>query len=86
MVNVSLPQVMKKQLEAIVKSGHFSSKSDVLKEGFRLMLQNNPNLMNSIAVQLGKDNLPIGQIADITGLKNEEVKKILKDRGIKIDE
>ena len=38
------------------------------------------------AVQLGKDNLPIGQIADITGLKNEEVKKILKDRGIKIDE
>ena len=76
MVNVSLPEVMKKQLEAIVKSGHFTSKSDVLKEAFRLMLQNNPNLMNSIAMQLRKDNLPIGQIADITGLKVEEVKKL----------
>ena len=86
MVNVSLPEIMKKQLDSIVKSGHFTSKSDVLKEGFRLMLQNNPNLMNSIAVQLGKDKLPIGQIADITGLQNDEIKKILKSRGIKLNE
>tara|TARA_Y100000294_G_C8273264_1_gene223707 strand:+ start:196 stop:456 length:261 start_codon:yes stop_codon:yes gene_type:complete len=86
MVNVSLPEIMKKQLDSIVKSGHFTSKSDVLKEAFRLMLQNNPNLINSIAVQLGKENLPISQIVDITGLKNEEVKKILKDRGIKLNE
>lgn len=86
MVNVSLPDVMKKQLDAIVKSGHFTSKSDVLKEAFRLMFEYKPNLKIAVAVELNNEKLSLSEIAEITEIKADELKRIFKERGIELRE
>ncbi len=86
MVNVSLPEVMKKLLDSLVRSGHFSSKSDVLKEAFRLMIASKPNLKITSAVQLYKEKISIGEISEITEIPVDELKTILKERGLLSDE
>jgi len=80
----SIPKVMKDEIEALVSSGYYSSKSDVVKDALRMMLRTRPELKIAIAIEMyRRDEVSIGRAAEIAGLTIVEFKETLKDRGIK---
>jgi len=50
----SLPKLLVSQIEGLVESGHFSSRSDVVKEALRFLLEKKPNLKQASGVALYK--------------------------------
>lgn len=78
----NLPEVVKKEIDALVKSGYYSSKSDVVKDALRYMLDNKKNLRVAAAVELYKSGeVSLGKAAEMTGLGLVEFKDILASQG-----
>ena len=50
----SLPPILVSQIEALVDSGHFSSRSDVVKEALRFMIEKKNYLRHASAVEMYK--------------------------------
>ena len=77
----NIPDLMKKDIEALVKSGYYSSKSDVVKDALRNFLETKPNLRLSAAVELYKDKkLSLGKAAELAGVNIIEFKNLLNSR------
>src|SRR3990172_13255769 len=51
----NLPELVKKEIDALVKAGYYSSKSDVVKDALRTFLYSKKNLRVAAAVELYKD-------------------------------
>ena len=81
----SLPRIMEMEIESLIESGYYTSKSDVIKDAFRVFLENKPYLKIASAIELFKmGRVTLGKAAEIAGVSFEEFKEILKDRGIKV--
>ncbi|MBI2139763.1 UPF0175 family protein [Candidatus Woesearchaeota archaeon] len=79
----SLPEVMSSEIDALVKSGHYSSKSDVAKDAMRCLFEHKPNLKITAAVELYiSDTVSLGKAAEIAEMSTADFKDILADRGI----
>ena len=79
----SLPPILVMQIEALVDSGHFSSRSDVVKESLRFMIEKKNHLRYASAVEIykkGKATLTKG--AEIAGVSPDNFRGILNDQGI----
>lgn len=80
----SLPKLMEEEIDMLVKSGYYSSKSDVVKDALRIMIRSRPELRIAVAVELFKEGkVSIGKAAEIAGMTVIEFKDALKDRRIK---
>lgn len=81
----SLPKLMEDEIEALIDAGYYSSKSDVVKDAIREMLEKNKNLRIAAAIEMYKrGKISIGRAAEIADVNLEEFKQAMKDRGIKI--
>ncbi len=81
----SLPEVMIEEVNALVRSGIYSSKSDVARDAFRCLLEHKPELRTNAAIELYKEEkVSLGRAAEIAGTDFESFKNILADRGIKL--
>ena len=79
----SLPPILVSQIEALVNSGHFSSRSDVVKEALRFMIEKKTPLRHASAVELykkGKATLTKG--AEIASVSPDTFRSILIDQKI----
>jgi len=79
----SLPPLLVSQIGALVASGHFSSRSDVVKEALRFLLEEKPHLRTAAAVELyrsGHTTLTKG--AEIASLRPEAFREVLLDQGL----
>jgi predicted HTH domain antitoxin len=75
---------MKKEVDALVRSGHYSSKSDVVKDALRYMFDNKSNVRIAAAVELYKEGeVSLGKAAEIASVSLVEFKEILASRGYK---
>lgn len=82
----SLPKVIEMEIDALVESGYYSSRSDVAKDAFRTLFERKANLRIAGAVQLyKKGDISLGRAAEIASVTIEEFKDILKERNIKIE-
>ena len=80
----NLPQLVKKEIDALVKAGYYSSKSDVVKDALRTFLYSRRNLRLAAAVELYKDGeVSLGKAAEIADMGTIEFKERLKDLGVK---
>ena len=78
----NLPELIKKEVDALVKSGYYSSKSDVVKDALRYMLDNKKNLRVAAAIQLYKSReVSLGKAAEVAGVDLIEFKDILTSQG-----
>lgn len=78
----SLPELVKKEVDALVKSGYYSSKSDVVKDALRHLLDSKKNLRLAAAVELYKSKeISLGKAAEIAGASLVEFKEILASQG-----
>ena len=79
----SLPPILVLQIEALVDSGHFSSRSDVVKEALRFLIEKKNHLRHASAVEMykkGKATLTKG--AEIATVSPDTFRNILNDQGI----
>lgn len=82
----SIPKVYEDEIEAIVKAGYYSSKSDVVRDAIRLLFETKSNLKLSAAVEMYKDDkVTLSKAAELADLDTISFKEILKDRGIKFE-
>ena len=81
----SLPTIMEQEIDALIEAGYYSSKSDVVKDAMRGLLEKNKNLRIAAAVAMyKKGGVSLGRAAEIADMSLGEFKQVLKDRGIKI--
>jgi len=78
----NLPELVKKEIDALVKSGYYSSKSDVVKDALRYMLESKKNLRLAAAVELYKNgDVTLGKAAEIANIVIIEFKETLANQG-----
>lgn len=78
----NLPELVKKEIDALVKSGYYSSKSDVVKDALRYMLASKKSLRLAAAIHLYKTGeVSLGKAAEMAGVGLVEFKEILASHG-----
>ena len=81
----SLPKLMEDEIDALIEAGYYSSKSDVVKDALREMLDKNKNLRIAAAIEMyRKGGISLGRAAEIADVSLPDFKEALKERGIKI--
>jgi predicted HTH domain antitoxin len=79
----SLPRIMEAEIEAVIKAGYYSSKSEVVKDALRLLFEMKRELKIASAVELYKSGeISLGKAAEIAGITVLEFKELLANRGI----
>ncbi|MHB8567921.1 MAG: UPF0175 family protein [Nitrososphaerales archaeon] len=80
----NLPELVKKEVDALVKAGYYSSKSDVVKDALRTFLNSKRNLRIAAAVELYREGeVTLGKAAEIADIGIIEFKERLYELGIK---
>ncbi len=75
----NLPELVKKEIDALVRSGYYSSKSDVVKDALRTFLYSKKGLRIAAAMELYKDSeITLGKAAEISDMSVVEFKERLK--------
>ena len=78
----NLPELVKKEIDALVKAGYYSSKSDVVKDALRTFLSQKRNLRLAAAVELyRRKEVSLGKAAEIADVGLVEFKEILASQG-----
>ncbi|MEK6953509.1 MAG: UPF0175 family protein [Candidatus Micrarchaeota archaeon] len=73
----SLPRLMEEQISALVRAGHYSSKSDVVKDAMRLLLKTKTGLRYAAAIELVKEGkISLGRAAEIADLSPDEMQRL----------
>jgi len=81
----ALPRFMESEVRGLVKSGHYPSKIEVLKDALRTLFETKPNLKISAALEMYKNNdVSLSRAAEIAGVTIVEFREILANRGLTI--
>ncbi|MGM0510840.1 MAG: UPF0175 family protein [Thermoplasmatota archaeon] len=84
-VSISIPELMNNEIDALVKTGEYSSKSDVIRDAFRTFLRKNHQKKLRIAIELYREEkVSLMRAAEIAEIDSESFKQELKDRGITV--
>jgi len=82
----SIPPLYEDKIEAVVKAGYYSSKSDVVRDALRLLFDTKSNLRTSAAIEMYRSGkVTLSKAAEIATLNTISFKEVLKDRGIRIE-
>ncbi len=80
----SLPRLIEDEIDALIDAGYYSSKSDVVKDALRTLLEIKANLRIAASVEMyKKGRVSIGKASEVAGMSMIEFKEVLIDRGIK---
>ncbi len=78
----NLPELVKKEIDALVRAGYYSSKSDVVKDALRTFMYSRRNLRIAVSIELYKENeVTLGKAAEIADMSIAEFKELLKESG-----
>ncbi|MFW5903907.1 MAG: UPF0175 family protein [Candidatus Natronoplasma sp.] len=81
---ISLAPAESEKVEGLIAEGKFTSKSDVFRTSFRMMLEEKPEYKIDVAVHFYKTGkISIGRAVEISGLSREEFNEVLERRGVK---
>lgn len=79
----SLSRLMEEEISALVRAGHYSSKSDVIKDALRLLFKSRPSLRHAAAIELMKEGkISIGKAAEVAEIPVEELQKMMEHHKI----
>ena len=81
----NLPQLYEDEIEALIRAGYYSNKSEVVRDALRSFFQTKEQMRMAAAVELYKaGKTTLSKAAEIAILSLEEFTTIIIDRGIKI--
>ena len=79
----SLPKIVEAEIEAVIRAGYYSSKSEVVKDALRLLFETRKELKIASAVEMYiNGEISLGKAAEIAGVSVIEFKEMLASRGI----
>jgi predicted HTH domain antitoxin len=83
MDTVDFPSNMNEELNILVKKGYYPSKSELLRDAFRVLLNTRSELKISLAIELYlMEKVSISRAAEFAGITTIEFKEIMAGRGI----
>ncbi len=78
----NIPELVKREIDALVRAGYYSSKSDVVKDALRTFLDKKPNLRLAAAIELyNREEVSLGKAAEIADISLVEFKEALASQG-----
>jgi predicted HTH domain antitoxin len=82
---VNYPTLVDKQVEALVRTGLYKSRDEVISDAIRNLLLNNKALRLELAIDLFRsDEVSLGRAAEIAGIDRWQFQEILHERQIPI--
>lgn len=83
MVSVSLPDKMNEEIQALIKSGYYDNRSELVRDALRSFFARKSEMKLVSAIELYKEEkITISRAAEIAGVDFETMQSILKDEGI----
>lgn len=77
------PENISEELDILVKKGYYPSKSDLLRDAFRALLNTKAELRISLAIELYlKEKVSLARAAELAGMTTIEFKEVIAGRGI----
>lgn len=77
------PESISEELDILVKKGYYPSKSDLLRDAFRALLNTKAELRISLAIELYlKEKVSLARAAELAGMTTIEFKEVMAGRGI----
>lgn len=77
------PESISEELDILVKKGYYPSKSDLLRDAFRALLNTKAELRVSLAIELYlKEKISLARAAELAGMTTIEFKEVMAGRGI----
>lgn len=71
------------EFDILVKKGYYPSKSDLLRDAFRALLNTKAELRISLAIELYlKEKVSLARAAELAGMTTIEFKEVIAGRGI----
>lgn len=84
-LSMTLPEMLKKEVEAVSETGYYDSGSEFLRDAIRSLLRSRPDLRIAIACILyEKGEISFGRAMEIAGMDMSSMKEMLESRGIEI--
>ena len=81
----SIPETMKQEIDVLVESGEYTSRSDVMRDAFRTFLRKNPEKRIRITMELYKNGkVSLMRAAELAEMDLESYKEELRERGINL--
>ena len=81
----NLPQLYQDEIDALIKAGYYSNKSEVVRDALRSFFEAKQHMRMAAAVELYREGkTTLSKAAEIAIVSIEEFTKILIDRGIRI--
>ena len=85
-LTITIPELFKKEIESIPKTGYYDNKSEFIRDAIRTLLSSRKELRIGVAVEMYKaGDISISKASEIAGINFEEMKKILFDRNIPLE-
>jgi predicted HTH domain antitoxin len=79
---INLPAAIEREIEALVRAGYYTSKSEAVKDAFRTLLDTKPALKLTSAIELYKaGEVSLSRAAELAGMSIEDFKRVFTDRG-----
>jgi predicted HTH domain antitoxin len=77
------PENISEEVDILVKKGYYPSKSDLLRDAFRALLNTKAELRISLAIELYlKEKVSLARAAELAGMTTIEFKEVMAGRGI----
>lgn len=71
--------------EVLIRIGRYPGRKELIEDAFRTLLRTKPELKRDVAIELYKKNeVSLSRASEICGLNIEDLKELLKEKGIKI--
>ena len=84
-MSFSFPTMLIEEIDALVKCGAYSSKSEVLRDAFRVFMEYKPNKKIQVAAELYRtEKVSLSKASEIAGMDIESFKEMLEYRDIEI--
>jgi len=83
MVSITIPEKMNEEIDAIIKTGYYDNRSELIRDALRLFFAHKAEIRLVAAVELYRDGkVTISRAAEIAGVPFDSMKSILIDEGI----
>ncbi|MGM0406291.1 MAG: UPF0175 family protein [Thermoplasmatota archaeon] len=83
MVSVSLPEKMNEEIKALIESGYYDNRSELVRDALRSFFARKSEMRLVSAVELYRqEKITISRAAEIAGVDFETMQSILKDEGV----
>jgi len=81
--SIAIPVAYHDEIDALIKSGHYSNTDDFIKDAIRSLFEYKPVMKIDAAIELYKEGkVSLGKAAEIAGMNTIQFKEVLGNRGI----